>query len=45
MRDTDSERWRLGEHDEFTFLQNEYNVFHPVDRSEVEAERSSPAAE
>ncbi|TKA53432.1 hypothetical protein B0A53_04422 [Rhodotorula sp. CCFEE 5036] len=35
MRDTDSERWRLGEHDEFTFLQNEYNVFHPVDRSEV----------
>ncbi|GAA5967612.1 hypothetical protein JCM8115_007001 [Rhodotorula mucilaginosa] len=35
MRDTDSERWRLGEHDEFTSLQNEYNVFHPVDRSEV----------
>ncbi|GAA5864036.1 hypothetical protein JCM3774_006358 [Rhodotorula dairenensis] len=35
MRDTDSERWRLGEHDEFASLQNEYNVFHPVDRSKV----------
>ncbi|GAA5958589.1 hypothetical protein JCM8115_002513 [Rhodotorula mucilaginosa] len=35
MRDTDSERWSLGEHDEFTSLQSEYNVFHPVDRSEV----------
>ncbi|GAA5877470.1 hypothetical protein JCM3774_001622, partial [Rhodotorula dairenensis] len=35
MRDTDSKRWRLGEHDEFASLQNKYNVFHPVDRSEV----------
>ncbi|GAA5863711.1 hypothetical protein JCM3774_001222 [Rhodotorula dairenensis] len=35
MHDTDSKRWRLGEHDEFAFLQNGYNVFHPVDRSEV----------
>ena len=32
MRDTDSECWRLGEHDELTSIQNEYNVFHPVDR-------------
>ncbi|GAA5879486.1 hypothetical protein JCM3774_002696 [Rhodotorula dairenensis] len=35
IRDTDSERWRLGEHDEFASLQNEYNVFHAVDHSEV----------
>ncbi|GAA5871005.1 hypothetical protein JCM3774_003501 [Rhodotorula dairenensis] len=35
MRDTDSERWRLGEHGEFASPQNEYNVFHPIDRSAV----------
>ena len=35
MRDTDSERWRLGEHDELTSLQYEYNIFHPVDHSKV----------
>ncbi|GAA5869503.1 hypothetical protein JCM3774_001470 [Rhodotorula dairenensis] len=35
MRDTDSKRWRLGEHDKFASLQDEYNVFHPVNRSEV----------
>jgi hypothetical protein len=31
----DPERWRLGERDESTSFQNKYNVFHPVDRSEV----------
>ena len=29
MRDTDSERWRLSEHNDFTSLQNKNNVFHP----------------
>ncbi|GAA5880109.1 hypothetical protein JCM3774_004151, partial [Rhodotorula dairenensis] len=35
VRDTDSKRWRLGQQNEFASLQTEYNVFHPVNRSEV----------
>ncbi|GAA6026934.1 hypothetical protein JCM8202_005054, partial [Rhodotorula sphaerocarpa] len=35
MHDSDSERWRHSERDEFSSLRVEYNVFHLVDRSEV----------
>ncbi|GAA6027315.1 hypothetical protein JCM8202_001647, partial [Rhodotorula sphaerocarpa] len=35
MHDSDSERWRHGERDEFSSLRDGYNVFHLVDRSEV----------
>jgi hypothetical protein len=46
MRDTDSKRWRLGEHDEFTSLQNEYNVFHPsiAARCRLTPRTSEPAS-
>jgi hypothetical protein len=42
MRDMDPERWRLGERDESTSFQNKYNVFHPVDRSEVPPDAKIP---
>ncbi|GAA6027150.1 hypothetical protein JCM8202_001494, partial [Rhodotorula sphaerocarpa] len=35
MHESDSERWRHGERDEFSSLCDKYNVFHLVDRSEV----------
>ncbi|GAA5845570.1 hypothetical protein JCM11251_003665 [Rhodosporidiobolus azoricus] len=34
-RDVDSERWRLGEEDEFCSLRDDYKVFHSVPRSSL----------
>ncbi|GAA5890982.1 hypothetical protein JCM16303_005276, partial [Sporobolomyces ruberrimus] len=35
MQDSDSDRWRSGEDDEFTSLRDEYKVFHSVDRDQL----------
>ncbi|GEM05991.1 gag-Pol polyprotein [Rhodotorula toruloides] len=38
MRDSDAERWRAGEADEFSSLRDDFKVFHLIERSDVPAD-------